>query len=213
MSIRTKVFVAITGTVVIAVWIVAAILSTLVTRSFERRDAERTQALVSQFVHEFAVRGSDVSRRVDAIAASEVVQQLALNSASPRFDTSGYYDRAQAMAQEQSLDFLDLVGPDGRIISSAEWPARFGYQEAWLAQGVDWQAQGVFLQQVTLADATALGLLYVRTVKAGDGNLYVVGGRRLDNSFLEALSAGPETRWDCTRCLRRELRRTFQSPR
>ena len=42
MSFRTKVFLSITGTVVLAVWIVAAVVSTLVTQSFERRDALRT---------------------------------------------------------------------------------------------------------------------------------------------------------------------------
>ena len=51
--------------------------------------------------------------------------------------------QAQALAQEQSLDFLELVGPDAAIISSAEWPARFGYKEDWLAQPVDWKSQGV----------------------------------------------------------------------
>ena len=39
MSFRTKVFLSITATVVLAVWMVAAVVSTLVTQSFERRDA------------------------------------------------------------------------------------------------------------------------------------------------------------------------------
>jgi len=181
---------------VVAVWIVTAIVSTLVTRSFERRDAEHTQALAAEFQREFERRGADVARRIEAVAQSDAVQQLALNLANPRFDTSGYYDRAQPIAQEQSLDFLDLIGPDGRIISSSEYPARFGYQEAWVTSITDWQAQGVFLQQVALADSNALGLLSVRTLKAGDGVLYVAGGRRLDKAFLDALPVGPDTHVD-----------------
>ncbi len=57
-----------------------------------------------------------------------------------------YFNAAQTLAEEQSLDFLELVGPDTAIISSAEWPARFGYKEDWLAQPVDWKTQGVFLK-------------------------------------------------------------------
>ncbi len=33
------------------------------------------------------------------------------------------------MAQDAQLDFLEIVGPDGKIVSSAQWPARFGYPE------------------------------------------------------------------------------------
>ena len=33
------------------------------------------------------------------------------------------------MAQEAQLDFLEIVGPDGNVVSSAQWPARFGYPE------------------------------------------------------------------------------------
>ena len=33
------------------------------------------------------------------------------------------------MAQDAQLDFLEIVGPDGNIVSSAQWPARFGYPE------------------------------------------------------------------------------------
>ena len=34
------------------------------------------------------------------------------------------------MAQDAQLDFLEIVGPDGKIVSSAQWPARFGYPES-----------------------------------------------------------------------------------
>jgi two-component system nitrogen regulation sensor histidine kinase NtrY len=186
MSFRTKVFLSIAATAVLSVWIVAAVVSTLVTQSFERRDAQRTAALVNQFQKEFDRRGVEVARRIEAVADSDAVQRLALNLAS-QADTSPYFTEAQTLAQEQSLDFLELVGPDQTIISSAEWPARFGYKEDWLAQPVDWKSQGVFLKKEDLADGEALGLVTVRPVKAGDGTLYVVGGRHLDQEFLDSL--------------------------
>ncbi len=188
MSFRTKIFLSITATVVLAVWVVAAVVSTLVTQSFERRDAQRTAALVSQLQREFDRRGAEVARRVQAVADSDAVERLAVNLGG-QLDTSQYYTEAQSMAQEQSLDFLELVGPDAAIISSAEWPARFGYKEDWLAQPLDWKTQGVFLKKEELADGPVLGLITVRTVKPEDKPLYVVGGQRLDNEFLDSLPA------------------------
>jgi len=185
MSFRAKVFLSITGTVVLAVWIVAGVVSTTVTKSFERREAQRTATLVSQFRREFDRRGADVVRRIEAIANSDAVLRIGVNLS----DTAQYYSEAQTLAREQSLDFLELVAPDGSIISSAEWPARFGYKENWLTQPVDWKAQGIFLRLEALADRPALGLITVRTVKAGDGLLYIAGGQRLDKDFLDSLPA------------------------
>ena len=183
MSFRTKVFLSIAATAVVSVWIVAAVVSALVSDSFERRDAQRTAALVDQFQREFDRHGAEVARRIEAVANSGTVQRVALNPS----DTSAYFTQAQTLAQEQSLDFLELVAPDASIISSAEWPARFGYKEDWLAQPVDWKSQGVFLKREVLADGETLGLITVRTVKAGDGMLYVAGGQRLDQAFLDSL--------------------------
>jgi two-component system nitrogen regulation sensor histidine kinase NtrY len=191
MSFRTKVFLSITTTVVISVWIVASVVSTLVTNSFERQDMQRTAALVSQFRGEFERRSAEVARRVEAIANSEDVQRIAVNLGTSKIDTAQFYDAAQALAKEQSLNFLVLAGPDGSIISSAEWPARFGYKESWLLQSVDWKAQSVFLQREELADGPALGLMTVRTLNAGDGLLYVAGGQRLDKAFLDSLPPAP----------------------
>jgi two-component system, NtrC family, nitrogen regulation sensor histidine kinase NtrY len=198
VSFRTKVFLSITATVVIAVWIVAAVVSALVTQSFERRDTQRTRSLVSQLQREFDRRGADVVRRVQAVADSDAVQRMAVNLGGQP-DTSQYFAQAQTLAQEQSLDFLELVGPDAAIISSAEWPARFGYKEDWLAQPVDWKAQGVFLKKEELADGSALGLVTVRSVTAGDKTLYVVGGQRLDKDFLDSLPASDDMRLELYR--------------
>ena len=117
MSFRSKVFLSIAAAVGLAVWIVAGVVSALVTNSFERQDAQRTSELVAQFRREFERRGADVARRVDAIAGSEAVQRMAVNLLVSRLDTAQYYDVAQTLAREQSLNFLDLVGPDGSVLS------------------------------------------------------------------------------------------------
>jgi two-component system, NtrC family, nitrogen regulation sensor histidine kinase NtrY len=192
VSFRTKVFLSITATVVLAVWMVAGVVSVLVTRSFERLDAQRTATLVSQFHREFERRGAEVVRRLEAIANSDQIARIAVDLGSAQFDPGKYNDLAQALAHEQSLDFLQLVGPDGSIISSAEWPARFGYKESWLFEAGD--LKNVFLKREELADGAALGLIAVRTVRAGNGELYIAGGQRLDKQFLDTLPEVPGLR-------------------
>ena len=184
MSFRAKIFLSITSTVVFAVWIVAGVVSALVTKSFERRDAQRTATLISQFHGEFDRRGAEVARRLDAIADSDEIARIAVDLGSSQFDAGKYLDQAQTLAREQSLDFLELVGPDASIISSAEWPARFGYKEDWLLQSGD---SKVFLKREDLSDGAALGLIAVRMVKAGNQQLYIAGGQRLDKQFLDTL--------------------------
>jgi signal transduction histidine kinase len=184
VSFRTKVFLSITATVVFAVWMVAGVVSALVTKSFERLDAQRTATLVSQFHREFDRRGAEVARRLDAIVNSDPIARISVDLATRQFDPGKYFGDAQALGREQSLDFLELVGPDGGIISSAEWPARFGYKETWLLQSDD---SKVFLKREDLADGAALGLIAVRTVKAGNQQLYIAGGQRLDKQFLDTL--------------------------
>ncbi len=185
VSFRTKVFLSITATVIFAVWIVAGVVSTLVTNSFERRDAERTATLVSQFHAEFNRRSADVARRLDAVANSDRVTRVAVELTSAEFDAGKYYDLAQTLSREQSLDFLELVDPVGSIISSAEWPARFGYKETWLVEAGD--SKETFLKREDLAAGAALGLIAIRTVKAGNAQLYLAGGQRLDEQFLDTL--------------------------
>jgi signal transduction histidine kinase len=185
VSFRTKIFLSITATVVFAVWIVAGVVSALVTQSFERVDAQRTASLVSQFRHEFDRRGVEVTRRVEAAANSNEIAGALLNLSSQKPDPGVYYGLAQTLAHDLSLDFLEVVGPNGSIISSAEWPARFAYKEDWLLQGTDWN--GAFLRREELSDGAALGLIAVRTAKAGDFQLFVAGGQRLDKEFLDSL--------------------------
>jgi two-component system nitrogen regulation sensor histidine kinase NtrY len=164
---------------------VAGVVSTLVTNSFERRDAERTATLVSQFHAEFNRRSADVARRLDAVANSDRVTRVAVELTSAEFDAGKYYDLAQTLSREQSLDFLELVDPVGSIISSAEWPERFDYKEGWLLQSDD--SKSIFLKREELAHSAALGLIAVRTVKVGNGQLYIAGGQRLDKHFLDTL--------------------------
>ena len=196
MSFRTKAIFSTVFTVVLSVWLVALIVSALITRTFEERDAARTASLVAQFHREFNRRADDLNRRVDVVANSQDIARLAAVLADDHADVAPFVNDAATLAQEQSLDFLELVGPDASIISSAQWPAKFGYKEPWLTQ-VNWGGRdAVFLKREELADGAALGLFAVRAVPAGDRKAYIAGGERLDRRFLDSLTVSEGMRLD-----------------
>src|SRR5579859_2541873 len=133
MSFRTKIILATTFTLIVTVWAVAWVVSAAITRSFEERDARRADALVDQVRREFARRGEEISRRVESIANSEDLQHIAAAAGESGGDTAQYVGDAAGIARDHSLDFLEIVAPNTGIISSAQWFARFGYKEPWLA--------------------------------------------------------------------------------
>ena len=110
-------------------------------------------------------------------------------------DGSPYLTEAASLAQDAQLDFLEIVGPDGNVVSSAQWPARFGYPEPAASQ----TAQAPFLKREELPDgSTALGLFAVRAVRHGDSAgtgsgpvVRLMGGEKLDQSFLADLPVAP----------------------
>ncbi len=187
MSLRAKLLLMFSVSVVIVVALVSAIVSATLRHSFERLDEQRTSALVAQFRAEFARRGQDVVHRVTAIAEREATVRMAADLARSNADPSPYVGEAAAVAAAYQLDLLEFVSADAMIVSSAQWPARFGYRERFLDPAMDWSAQPAFLKREELADETALGLVVVRPVHLGGSTLYVVGGERLDQHFLASL--------------------------
>ncbi len=187
MSFRTKLLLFFTVTVVAAVSIVAYGVSAYTRRAFEQFDRQRTDALVAQFRREFAQRGEEITRRVQGIADAEATLRMAMDLNRPQADASQYYNDAHGIAQSEQLDFLDIVADDGSLISSSEWPARFGYKNDWVSAEQDWNSKGAFLRRVDLPDSVELGLLAVRTVHVGEKRLYLIGGERLDQNFLATL--------------------------
>ena len=156
-------------------------------RAFEDFDRQRTEVLVAQFRREYAQRGEEIARRVQGIADAEATLRMAIDLNRPQADASQYYNDARGIAQTQQLDFLDIVADDGTLISSAEWPARFGYKNDWVGSQTDWNSQGAFLRRVDMPDSVDLGLLAVRTVRVGEKQFYLIGGERLDQNFLATL--------------------------
>ena len=191
MSFRWKVLIATTLTVAASVWLVAWLVTSTITRTFEERDRRRAATVVAQFRKEFERRGEELVQRVKAITSSQTVAAIAGQT-----DFGPFVNDAEQLAVEQRLNFLELLGTDGAIISSAHWAARFGYKQDWIRER-SWQQAAPFLRFEDLAEGPALGLFAVRRTTGDNGFVWVVGGFRLDDEFLKALSApdGMQVSW------------------
>lgn len=187
MSLRQKLLLLFSLTVAAAVVAVAWTVLVRIRHVFDQRDQEETALFVSQFQREFQHRSAEVTHAVDHLAASEKARAMAFEIVQSG-DAAPYLTEAQTMAQDAQLDFLEIVGPDGNVVSSAQWPARFGYAEPAASQ----EAQATFLKPEELPDGTqALGLFAVRAIGGAQPAVKLIGGKRLDQNFLADLPVAP----------------------
>ena len=187
MSLRQKLLLLFSLTVAAAVAAVAWTVLLRIRQVFETRDQEETTLFVSQFQREFQHRSTDVASAVDRIAGQERVRNMAFELVQSN-DAAPYLSEAQILAEDAQLDFLEIVGPDGNIVSSAQWPARFGYAEPAADEG----SQTPFLKREELPEGSSvLGLFAVRAIRGAEPAVKLIGGRRLDQSFLADLPVAP----------------------
>jgi signal transduction histidine kinase len=182
MKFSTRLLLIFTAAIVASVAVVDLLVLDRTRRAFEHSETQRAEALVRQFRNEFDRRRRELVRTVNAIAATEAVRHIAVQP-----DFTEYYDYAAPQAATHDLDLLELVAADGAIVSSAQWPARFGYKEDWLTTGEDWPLRGAFLRREELPQGVTLAMVAVGIATEADRKLYVVGGRQLDREFLSTL--------------------------
>ena len=187
MTFRSKLFVNFMLALLLSVGLVTAGVTVATRHAFNELDSEHTDALVQQFQREFDRRGRDVLHRVQGIAEADPTVRMAIDLSRPNADISVYVNDARGVSHSYQLDFLDFVGTDGSIISSAEWSARFGYKMEWVTQKEDWASRGSFLMKLDTQDGPALALMAVAAVRVGDKDLFVIGGERLGKEFLASL--------------------------
>jgi two-component system nitrogen regulation sensor histidine kinase NtrY len=193
VTFRTKLVVAFTLIVLGATGLLAWGVTQFARQQYEVSARERSEALAAQFQREFALRGEEVSNRVQDIADAEGTVRMALELGRPQADSSAYAGDARGLAATHRLDFLELVANDV-LISSAQYPAQIGNKEDWLAAQSNWNQVPPFLRSVDLPDGPQLALVSVRQVRAGASNLYLIGGRRVDADFLRTFVPAPGMR-------------------
>ena len=186
MSLKTKLLLLITLGIAGSVGTVALLIEARAHEAFRAIELERTATLVDQFHREFQHEGDEIIRGVDSIANSDSMLRTALELSNGA-DVAAYVNEAQGYAQAQRLDFLDLIAPDGTIISSAHWPARFGYKQRWFLDRSAPLPQQAFLRHVETAQGNVLAMLCIRPVKTHGADYYLIGGRKLD-SVVQTLS-------------------------
>jgi two-component system nitrogen regulation sensor histidine kinase NtrY len=185
VNLRQKMLAMIAVTVMVTVAAVGWTVSLRVRRVFEKIDRERTADFVGQFRREYQRRADSVALSLDRMAGSEPLTRIAFDLGHGG-DPAPYFNRAAALAQEYQLDFLEIVSSDGSIVSSAQWPARFGYKET----AVTGANRMPFLKEEGLPDGSSqIGLFAVHAVGGGGKTVYLVGGTRLDREFLMGLPA------------------------
>jgi two-component system nitrogen regulation sensor histidine kinase NtrY len=182
MTLRSKLLIASAATVLVSVGLDSFIVEEATRSAFEKLDSERSSALVAQFGREFERRQSEVARSTERMAASDALQRMAIEE-----DYSPYFNEARTLATAQGLDFVELTTPDGAIISSAQWPARFGYKDEWVARMGSSGIQIAMLKREELPEEVDLALVAVRVVTVGEKSIYVAGGQKLDKDFLASL--------------------------
>jgi signal transduction histidine kinase len=185
MSFRKKLLLIFAMTVFLSVVVISASIWTSMRRAFDRANDGRANALAAQFRSEFQRRGDEVARKVEAAARSESVQKITLEISRGASDSGGYVSEARSLADQQHLDFLELVDHQGAILSSAQWQAKFGYPEPAIPSMAG--SDNAFLKREELADGSTLGLFAVRATGVGEQPLYVIGGEKLDQGFLASL--------------------------
>jgi len=190
VTFRTKLLLLSSITVAGAVALVTGAVSIAARQGFERADGQRRSDLLAQLRRELDTRGREVVSQVERAAASAGVQRIAAGSAE--------FDQAQRESAAQDLSFLDVVQPDLTILSSAHWPARFGYKNDWEIAAEDWHSAGAavgtaFFARIPVPDGpSVVALVAVRPT--ADSKALVAGGRLVDPAFLKSLGDAPGMR-------------------
>ena len=186
MSLKTKLLLLVTISITASVGAVAWLIEERAHEAFRQVEQERTAALVNQFRREFEHAGDEITHGVDSIAGSDAMQRT-LTELANGAEYANYVNEAASNAAAQRLDFLDLIAPDGAIISSAHWPARFGYKQRWFLDLPSPLPRQAFLKHVETPQGSVLAMLCFRTVPVHGLNYYLIGGRKLD-TVVQSLS-------------------------
>ena len=184
MSFRRRLLLLFALTVFVSVAAVTGIVSVMARRAFDRANDERTAVLVAQFQREFSRRGDDISRKVQTATSTASADRMALAASQSPPNYNSFLDDARSLAESQRLDFLEFADDRGVIISSAQWPAKFGYQEPLATHS---GPSTPFLKQEETPSGAALGLFAIHVITAGEHKLFAIGGTRLNRTFLSSL--------------------------
>jgi two-component system nitrogen regulation sensor histidine kinase NtrY len=128
-----------------------------------------------------------VASALRQLSTSPELGGLLLNLSAAAPPAAETFPLAGRFSEKVGLSYLELLDSGGRVLSSAQWPARCGYQaqeEAALAASCPGKA--VF-HWMRVGEETVLAVVGALPVGRGAGRVIVVGGRPVDRSYLVRL--------------------------
>jgi nitrogen fixation/metabolism regulation signal transduction histidine kinase len=164
MRLRARLTLIFTVVSVVCVIGVSAFTLFVATRNFEQIDRNAAQSAVNQVNRQLALRGEALLRSAEQIASSETAQRVAADR-----DDAAHTRDAETIAATAGLDYVELLRPDGTIVSSAHWPAHYGYNESKLLGTTDRPV----ISRIETPGGDDLALMVVR--RAGEILLVAVG--------------------------------------
>ena len=187
LGFRWKLLFAFGATTVVAVAVVAFVATRLLRASYLRSDQQRLEQVLGQAQTAIQRRAELAARRLTAAAESDAATRIAIALNQPAEITSGVFlSEASALARAHELELLQIIADDGTVLSSAQWEARAGYREADLPKLASHPAAFVRVDQ--LLSGPVLAVEVAREVSVGARKLYLLGGYRLDESFINELN-------------------------
>jgi hypothetical protein len=161
----------------------AWIVSRRADATFNTMAGQQAAAVASAFHRRLTRREAAVAAVLGRMATDPALRQIA-HGTGATVSPAAFVTVAASFARQYHLDYLELVSPGGTILSSAQWPARYGYQEPAISES----GKSPFLAQEQLpSGSSALGIFAVRALAVSGPPLYLVGGRRLDPRILRRL--------------------------
>ena len=191
MSFRTRVLVA---SVVVAV-APLALLTLGIRHEVEKRLTQqfraRVEATMGAVRDDVRRQGETVDARLAALAADleddATVRRDMLHGA----ETTALIEWAGGAMPLAGLDYLVLLDPAGRVLSSGHFRNEYDRAAATLDSAVT-EAEGPVLVRARTAEGSFLALARARALVLGDRRFLLAGGISADRGFLDRLRRGEE---------------------
>jgi nitrogen fixation/metabolism regulation signal transduction histidine kinase len=177
LSFRLKLMLAFALVSTGAIAVVAGLSIRQSFSSFRASDQRAADSTLRRVASEIDSRGQELERRVSEIASSDVVLKLAVDA-----NVAAHVDDAAELARNSNLDYLEMLRSDGTIISSAHWPARYGYKEL----GVPLNASQPFVGTIETQSGHAKAIIAVRRASVSGSTVFVIAGTQLLKVLTEA---------------------------
>jgi signal transduction histidine kinase len=171
VSFRVRLSLAFAAVASCAVLVIAAITFSLALRNFRQSDRQIADALLGQVQRDLERAGEELNRSAAEISGSDAIQRITADA-----DPYTHVDDAAALARSRGLEFLELLRTDGTVISSAHWPARYGYKSS-----LSLSHEGAFVGNIDTPTGERLAMIAVRR----NGSIVAATGSGIPQSLAK----------------------------